>query len=52
MLGTSAGKAIALTPAAVRHKLQAIDRSALDGLRDHALLAIALQTGDWPRSRR
>jgi integrase len=39
------GKAVALTPAAVRHKLQAIDRSALDGQRDHALLAIALQTG-------
>ena len=39
------GKAVALTPAAVRQKLQAIDRSALDGLRDHALLAIALQTG-------
>jgi site-specific recombinase XerD len=39
------GKAVALTPVAVRHKLQAIDRSALDGLRDHALLAIALQIG-------
>jgi site-specific recombinase XerD len=39
------GKAVALTPAAVRQKLQAIDRSALDGHRDHALLAIALQTG-------
>jgi len=39
------GKAVALTPAAVRQKLQAIDRSALDGQRDHALLAIALQTG-------
>jgi site-specific recombinase XerD len=39
------GKAVALTPVAVRHKLQAIDRSTLDGLRDHTLLAIALQTG-------
>ena len=39
------GKAVALTPVAVRQKLQAIDRSALDGQRDHALLAIALQTG-------
>ena len=39
------GKAVTLTPVAVRQKLQAIDRSALDGLRDHALLAIALQTG-------
>jgi integrase len=36
---------VALPPSAVRHKLQAIDRSTLDGLRDHALLAIALQTG-------
>jgi integrase len=41
----SYGKAVALTPAAIRHKLQAIDRSTPDGLRDHALLAIALQTG-------
>src|SRR4051812_44816545 len=28
------GKAVALTPASVRQKLQAIDRSALDGQRD------------------
>jgi integrase len=39
------GKAVALTPAAIKHKLQAIDQSALDGQRDHTLLAIALQTG-------
>lgn len=39
------GKAVALTPATIRQKLQAIDRATPDGQRDHALLAIALQTG-------
>ncbi len=39
------GQAVALTPATIRRKLQAIDRSTPAGQRDHALLAIALQTG-------
>src|SRR5262249_20871917 len=38
-------QAVALTPATIRRKLQAIDRSTLAGQRDHALLAVALQTG-------
>ena len=38
-------QAIALAPATIRRKLQAIDRATLVGQRDHALLAVALQTG-------
>lgn len=38
-------QAVALTPAAVRARLQAIDRATPAGQRDHALLAVALQTG-------
>jgi integrase len=35
----------ALSPADVRQRLAAIDRSTLDGLRDYALLNVALATG-------
>ena len=35
----------ALEPAAVKRRLQAIDRSTVVGLRDYVLLAVALQTG-------
>jgi site-specific recombinase XerD len=39
------GQAVPLTPVTIRCKLEAIDRSMPAGQRDHALLAVALQTG-------
>jgi site-specific recombinase XerD len=37
--------ATALTPSEVQAKLKSIDRSTLDGLRDHALLLVGMSTG-------
>ena len=37
--------ATALTPSEVQAKLQGIDRSTLDGLREHALLVVGMSTG-------